>query len=104
MTSQESATYLARSLRFQHFVRTALLVLFLGQLLTVGVRAAEDAADPYDVLYDVIMTRYRPDGKSYGNPSATRLHRRAGWAGWLVGSTANRNWPVSVFALGWAAE
>ena len=52
------------------------LVLFLGQLLTVGVRAAEDAADPYDVLYDVIMTRYGPDGQSYGeNESSPSIFR-----------------------------
>ena len=65
MTSQETTTYLARSLRLQHLVRVALLALFLGQLLTGRVCGAEDAADPYDTLYDVIMTRYGPDGKSY---------------------------------------
>ena len=66
MTSHQTTTYLARSLRLQRLVRVALLALFLGQLLTGGVRAAEDAADPYDTLYDVIMTRYGPDGKAYG--------------------------------------
>ena len=37
-------------------------------MLTGQVRGAEDAADPYDTLYDVIMTRYakEKDGKSYG--------------------------------------
>ena len=65
MTSQETTTYLARSLRLPHPVRVALLALFLGQLLTDGVRGAEDAADPYNVLHDVIMTRYGKDGKSY---------------------------------------
>ena len=64
MTSQETTTYLARSLRLQHLVRVALLVLFLGQLLTGRAQGAEDAPDPYDVLYDVIMTRYGTDGKS----------------------------------------
>ena len=54
-----------RRLRIPHLLRVALLVLTLGQLLTGRVRGAEDAADPYDVLYDVIMTRYGPDGKSY---------------------------------------
>ncbi len=52
MTSQETTTYLARSLRLQRLARAALLVLFLGQLLTGRVRGAEDAADPYDTLYE----------------------------------------------------
>ncbi len=69
--SSLKTTCLARSLRLQRLVRVALLVLFLGQLLTGGVRGAEDAADPYNVLYDVIMTRYGKDGKSYAeNESA----------------------------------
>ena len=62
-------TRLARNL--QLLVRTALLVLFLGQLLTGGVRGAEDASNPYDTLYDVIMTRYGPDGKSYAQNDTT---------------------------------
>ncbi len=65
MTSQETTTYLARSLRLQRLVCVALLVLIPGQLLTGRVCGAEDAADPYNVLYDVIMTRYGKDGKSY---------------------------------------
>ena len=65
MRAQETTTYLARSLRLQHLVRVVLLVLFLCQLLTDRVCGAEDAADPYDTLYDVIMTRHGPDGKSY---------------------------------------
>ena len=63
MTSQETTTYLARSLRLQSLVCVALLALFLGQLLTGRVCGAEDEADPYDVLYDVLMTRYGTDGK-----------------------------------------
>jgi len=66
MTSQETTTYLARGLRLQSLVCVALLALIPGQLLTSRVCGAEDAADPYDVLYDVIMTRYGKDGKSYG--------------------------------------
>lgn len=74
MASQETKTYLARSLRLQRLVRVALLVLFLGQLLTGGVRGAEGAADPYDTLHDVIMTRYGPDGKTYAeNESSPAL-------------------------------
>jgi hypothetical protein len=42
------------------------LVQVLCLLPTVGVCRAEDSVDPYDVLYDVIMTRYGPDGKAYG--------------------------------------
>ncbi len=62
---------MARSLRLQRLVRVALLALFLGQLLTGGVRGAEDASDPYDTLYDVIMTRHGPDGKSYAQNDTT---------------------------------
>lgn len=59
----------ARSPHLQRLVRIALLVLFHGQLLTLTgrVRGAEDTADPYDALYDVLMTRYGQDGKSYGD-------------------------------------
>ncbi len=45
--------------------RGVLLVLFLGQLLSGDVQGAEGAEDPYDTLYDVLMTRYTRDGKSY---------------------------------------
>jgi len=65
MTSRETKTHSARSLRLQRLVCVALLVLIPGQMLTGRVCGAEDAADPYDVLYDVIMTRYGKDGKSY---------------------------------------
>ena len=66
MTSRQTTTYLARSLRLQHLACAVMLGLFLCQLLTGRVRGAEDAAEPYDTLYDVIMTRYGPDGKAYG--------------------------------------
>jgi hypothetical protein len=66
ITSQETTTCLARGLRLQHLGRVALFVLILSQLLTGPARGAEDAADPYDALHDVLMTRYGPDGKSYG--------------------------------------
>ena len=65
LTSQETTTCLPRSLQIQRLVGVALLVLILGQLLIGSVHAAEKAADPYDTLYDVIMTRYGPEGKSY---------------------------------------
>jgi len=45
VTSQKTTTCLARSLQLQRLVRTALLVLFLGQLLTGRARGAEDAAE-----------------------------------------------------------
>ncbi len=51
---------LARGLR--RLVRVLLLVLIPGQLLTGCVCGTEDVADPYDVLYDVIMVR--KDGKT----------------------------------------
>lgn len=41
-----------------------LLALITGQLLTGRVCRAEDTIDPYDKLYDVLMTRWK-DGKSY---------------------------------------
>ena len=46
-------------------MRVAVFLLVLSQLLTARDCAAEKAADPYDALYDLIMTRYGPDGKSY---------------------------------------
>ena len=68
MMSREA--YLAGSLQLRHLVRAALLGLLLCQLLTARVRAAEEAADPYDVLYDVIMTR---DGRSYAEDETSPL-------------------------------
>lgn len=58
-------------IRLKFRARVALLVLFLGSLLPLNVRAADEPADPYDVLYDVIMTRYGPDGKSYAENEAS---------------------------------
>lgn len=43
----------------------ALFGLAPCQPLTCRANGAEDTADPYDVLYDVIMTRQGPDGKTY---------------------------------------
>jgi hypothetical protein len=65
MTSLDTTTDLPRSFQIQPLVRVALFVLLFSQLPTGGVRGAEDAADPYNVLYDVMMTRYGKDGKSY---------------------------------------
>lgn len=74
--SQETTTHLTRRLRLSHLVHVALLGLFLCQLLTSDVCGAEEAADPYDVLYDVIMTRYGKDGKSYAqNESSPLIYR-----------------------------
>lgn len=76
MTSHQTTTNSARSLRLQPRVSVALLVLFLCQLLTVRAHGAEDAADPYDTLYDVIMTRYGKDGKAYAeNESSPAIYR-----------------------------
>ena len=61
-TLKKSCSY--RGFQPQHLVCVALLVPILGQLLIGPVHAAEDTADPYDVLYDVLMTRWK-DGKSY---------------------------------------
>ncbi|MFT5470488.1 MAG: hypothetical protein ACI8UO_005617 [Verrucomicrobiales bacterium] len=71
ITSKESTTRGARSLQLQRLVSTSLLVLFLGHLLTSRIHGAEDQADPYDALYDVIMTRFGPDGKSYAENEST---------------------------------
>ena len=73
MTSQETTKSLACSLQPQHFVCVALLVLFLGQLLAGRVYGAEDAADPYDTLYDAIMLRQSVDGEVRGHDEVTPL-------------------------------
>ncbi len=65
MTSRKP-TYPTRSFQRHHFVCVVLSVQVLCLLPTIGVCQAEDSVDPYDVLYDVIMTRYGPDGKAYG--------------------------------------
>jgi hypothetical protein len=71
MTSAETTTHLTRSLRIQHLVRVVLLGLILSQLPIDRVRGQEDPSDPYDVLYDVIMTRYGKDGKSYAESESS---------------------------------
>jgi hypothetical protein len=65
MTSHQTTTNLARSRQFQRNVCVALLVFVLCPMLTGRVCRADDAADPYDTLYNVIMTRWK-DGKAYG--------------------------------------
>ena len=66
MSPQETSTRLVRSPRFQHLSCTVLIIgLFAGPLSTGDVSGAEEPADPYDVLYDVLMTRRGADGKSY---------------------------------------
>jgi hypothetical protein len=78
MTTQKTTSSLARSPRFQQLVRVALLVLVSAVLVPsllltgrvegaeeVADKVAEEAVDPCDALYDVIMTRYGQDGKSY---------------------------------------
>ncbi len=66
MTSQATVVDLTGGVRLRRFGGVALLLLLLGQLLAGDARGAERAADPYDVLYDVIMTRHGQDGKAYG--------------------------------------
>lgn len=63
--------YLAGLLGLNRLVPAALLGLFLCQLLTARVRGADEAADPYDRLYNVIMTRFGPDGKAYAANEAS---------------------------------
>ncbi len=54
----------ASSLTLQSFVCILLLIHMLGGLDSRHVQAADTTLDPYDVLYDVLMTRWK-DGKSY---------------------------------------
>ena len=61
---------LGRPLTHNHSMGPALLILFLCPLVPRNVHAAEDAADPYDVLYDVIMTRWS-DGKLYAKDESS---------------------------------
>tara|TARA_R110002072_G_scaffold179059_1_gene335071 strand:+ start:135331 stop:136635 length:1305 start_codon:yes stop_codon:yes gene_type:complete len=59
---------------FQSLSGVTLLVVFLSHLTTGLACGAEDAVDPYDALYDVIMTRYGKDGKTYAeNESSPAL-------------------------------
>ncbi len=52
--------------------RVSLLVA-CGLLTFAQACSAEEVADPYDTLYDVIMTRKGLDGKTYGQSSAVPL-------------------------------
>ncbi len=67
----QETTGQARSPRLHHLACVALLVLVSGQLLSGRVYGAEDTADPYDTLYDVLMMRYGPDGKLYAQNDTT---------------------------------
>ena len=60
MSPRKTPTRLAHSLRFQRFACTALIGLFVGPLLTDRVCGAEEPADSYDVLYDVIVPKRCP--------------------------------------------
>lgn len=71
MSPKEVSKHQPDSLRFQRLACAALFCLFAGSLLTGRVCEAEEPSDPYDVLYDVIMTRYGPDGKAYGMNEST---------------------------------
>lgn len=66
MTSQESNTCSVHRIWIRHLFRVVLLGLILGQGPIDRVCGAEETADPYDVLYDVLMTRFGPDGEAYG--------------------------------------
>lgn len=70
MTTQDS-TWVGRGLRIQHLVRIVLLGVILSQLPIDLVRGEENASARYDALYDVIMTRYGPDGKAYGKDESS---------------------------------
>ena len=65
MSPRNTPTRQNHSLWSQCLARAVLIGLFVVPLLTGRICAAEEPADPYEVLYDVIMTRYGPDGKSY---------------------------------------
>ena len=66
MLSQKTTTNRAYRLWWPRFLRVVLLGLLFCQTWTRIVHGVEVASDPYDVLYDVIMTRYQSDGTSYG--------------------------------------
>lgn len=66
MTSKESNTCSVQRIRRQHLFRVVLFGLFISQVPIDRVCGAEETADPYDVLYDVVMTRFGPDGEAYG--------------------------------------
>lgn len=59
------------------FAGVGMLVFLFGQL-TSRVHGGEDAAAPYDRLYDVIMTRFGPDSKAYGaNESSPSIFKES---------------------------
>lgn len=58
-STQKSASWLLHS-------ACVVMLVFLSGQLSGRAQGADDTADPYDTLYDVIMTRYGPDGKAYG--------------------------------------
>ena len=71
-------TYVPHGPQLRRLVYVLLLVLIPDQLLPGSARAAEGATDPYDVLYDVLMTRYGKNGKSYGeNETSPALFDRS---------------------------
>jgi len=65
MIIQLKTEILGPALCIRFLVGVAVVGVFLWQLAPGFVQAAEGAADPYVVLYDVLMTRYGADGKSY---------------------------------------
>lgn len=69
----QATHFLAYRLRLQHPLCVVLVAFCLGQLLTYRVRGAEDTADPYDTLYDVIMTRYGKDGKLFAENESSPM-------------------------------
>lgn len=80
--SQEA--YWAHGRRLGHRLGVALLglclclCLCLCQLLAARVCGAEETTDPYDTLYDVVMTRYGRGGKAYGrNETSPAIWRRS---------------------------
>ena len=71
MTSRGAITYMIRGLRLQHRVPALLFLPVFALLLLSRAQGAEDAADPYDTLYDVIMTRFGPEGNAYAENETT---------------------------------
>ncbi|MEM7235281.1 MAG: hypothetical protein AAF517_24100, partial [Planctomycetota bacterium] len=53
-------------------------VLLLATLAFSNALIAENDPDPYDVLYDVLMTRYGPEGKAYAqNETSPALYSKS---------------------------
>ena len=71
MRMSSSTPFVALRHRFRNHLRFFLLFLVLSQ----SPCGAEEAADPYDILYDVLMTRYGPDGEPYArDESSPAIH------------------------------